>query len=173
MLGNVLLFIAIAVLIFTIYYAWWTKIRVVKLRQDIFDKRDELFDLAITVQASDDPAYQAARMHLNSMLDMVKYFSVQSVEYMIKVGHLSPTPHMTSKDPKLEAAIADTFEWLVRRIAKYLIHETFSGFLIYRIYGSEPALKKAVTEETQQKVRMILDSDVLTHWKSNTQVSAT
>ena len=53
MLGNVSLFIAIAILIFTIYYAWWTKIRVVKLRQDIFDKRDELFDLAINVQASD------------------------------------------------------------------------------------------------------------------------
>lgn len=162
---STLLFIAIAVLIFTVYYAWWTKIRVLKLRQDIFDKRDHLFDVAARLDEFDDPGYRAARLHLNSMLDMAKYFSVQSVEYMVKVGHLAPVKQTVSPNKELQEAIDDTFNWLIDRIAKYLIRETFSGWLVYIIYGDEPSLKRAFREETQEKVRAILNSDVLTYWQ--------
>lgn len=114
-------------------YAMWVKVRVVRLRQDIFDKRDALFDVADNLDAFSDVGYRAAREHLNSLAHLAKYLSISLII------HASPRSEkgeaITSDIPEMQQVIDEIFEWSGKRIVRYLLRETATGLLLSCLLG--------------------------------------
>lgn len=128
-------------------YAWWTRVRIIDLRQDIFDERDELFDVAMRLDALDDPAYRAARRHLNHIARTVDFISL---ELLVYVGqHLPPLDPIHTENEPLRNAIDDACVSCARRIVHSLLRETVSGRILllrFRLRGIVTALEKQVTD---------------------------
>ena len=111
-------------------YAWWTHVRIVRLRQDIFDKRDELFDIASRLDRLDDPAYRAARRHLNSAANAAKVISFEFLFYVM--GQEGDTENIIpeTNNEHLQQAINESLTWCAERIVDSLFTETFVGILL-------------------------------------------
>lgn len=135
-------FIGVLLISLSVTYAWWVKVRIIRLREDIYDKRDWLFDTAARLDSFSDPAYKAARIHLNSIAGIAKFLSVQVVAFLSTQGQLKDAPRIKSDNPELQAAINDVFRWSAERIARYLLKETLSGWVIYGLLsGFNPEMK--------------------------------
>lgn len=101
-------------------YAWWCRVRVINLRQDIFDIRDRLFDEAVALGEVDDPAHQDARAHLNR-LATAKIISIPVLGYL-SLG-VSAAPHKKAANFKLGRAIDSALDESAKRVFAYLIHD--------------------------------------------------
>lgn len=113
-----------------ITYAWWVKVRVLRLRDDLFSIRDRLFDAAESAQAFDDPAYRYARNSINSTIRLAGTLSVPTAIYLfIKVDLRGISSRPVSGNESLQASITEALEERDGRVAKYLARETFSGRL--------------------------------------------
>jgi len=109
-------------------YAWWVKIRIINLRQDIFDIRDGLFDRALHLQALSDPAYRETRDHLNTVASTVHCLSLMVIFYSLGRGVLaSAEGRFKTENAQLQAAIDDALESSSLRVARYLLRETLMG----------------------------------------------
>lgn len=112
-------------------YAWWTRVRVINFRQDVFDIRDELFDRAMELGALDDGAYKAARNHLNSAANTMEMVTVWGVAYYVRhVGVVTTAKEMATKNAPLQEAICNAMEALAVRLTRYLVGETLAGRLV-------------------------------------------
>lgn len=129
-----ILYTAVLSLSGVIAYLYWIKIRVIRLQQEIFDKRDALFDRVVELDALDDPAYQTARYCLNGLIRFVPYLSVPLVTYM--VSHESDTQETLPKsaNPVLQHAIDEVFSWTAKRLYRYIVRETATGWVLWFVF---------------------------------------
>lgn len=110
-------------------YAWWVKIRVVCLQQDLFDLRDGLFDFAADHGCLDDEAYSEARNQLNAVISGAELLTIPIVAYMLKHG-AGPRETKKSSNTALQQEIDGTLKECVARIYRYLMLETFTGLFV-------------------------------------------
>ncbi len=114
---------------FVTTHAWWSKVRVVRLRQDIFDIRDALFDVAGKVQAFGDPAYRDARRQLNSVARIADAINVHTLAYFLS-ANVPQRERLRSNCAELQKAIDNGLEECTDRISSYLRYETFTGLVV-------------------------------------------
>jgi hypothetical protein len=123
------LFVGVLLVSLSLAYAWWTRVRVINLRQDIFDLRDELFVSAMALDQLDDPAHTSARDHLNAVAMTADFLTIPLLAYLLHAG-VGAKQVVRSQKHELQRAIDDALEHCASRIAFYLTHETFTGIVI-------------------------------------------
>ena len=101
--------IGVLLISFVTTHAWWTVVRVVCLRLDIFDSRDRLFDVAMATDRFDDPAYRDARCHLNSVARIADSITLPMLGYLLHAD-LGTRERKRSENPILQEAIDETLE---------------------------------------------------------------
>lgn len=147
-------------------YAWWSKVRVIRIRQDIFDKRDELFDLAVELNGLDDPAYRFARDHLNALAATVESLSLPALFFVAAemCGDDAPsTTRPRHADPRMDEKIVATMGWCSTRIMRYLLRETASGLILSgpgKVIGYSNAIKTLMTRNAKAWVSSSYPDDL-------------
>lgn len=114
---------------FVTTHAWWSVVRVVRLRQDVFDIRDRLFDAAADTTAFDDPAYRDARHHLNSVARIADTISISNLGFLLH-ANFGQRDRPVSTNTALQEAIDASLERCTERILTYLLRETFTGLVV-------------------------------------------
>lgn len=115
-----------------IAYAWWCVARVTFLREELFAIRDQLWNTAQRLQAFDDPAYQAARNHLNASIRIAGLLGVPTFEAWSRmsasIADLGPNRPL-SPNVKLESEISAAYDQAAGVILRYSMLYTVSGWL--------------------------------------------
>jgi len=129
-------------------YALWVKMRVLALRQDIFDARDWLFDRARDLNAFDDPGYRACREYLNAICRHADDLSWSAFGYVCsneewKSDH-KWIPDSSNADVK--AAVDNAVEYSAKRVLRYLQYETLTGWVFGPVL-TVMYLRRAVAEK--------------------------
>ena len=132
-------------------YAWWVKIRVARLQQDIFQLRGTLFDRAADLRAFDDLAYIKMRAHLNSIAVVAEWITIPVMFRFLNSG-VGNRVIPKSENAELQAVLDDTIEACVVRLRHYLLFETITGLLGWPLLVVN-AINEAVAEQTTRWVR--------------------
>ncbi len=109
-------------------YANWVRVRVIRLRQDLFEIRDDLFDAAAALCAFDDPAYREYRAGINAMIRFASVLSVPMIVFA-NTSKERTDDFMRSEDAELQEAIDHARSRLESLLATYLIHSTLTGWI--------------------------------------------
>jgi|GEM_PF-5065808 len=109
--------------------AWWTRIRQMWLRQDIYDLRDELFDTMAKAGTLDDPAYRSARSHLNYVAQCAGDLSLPVFLYLLHAG-VKGKAIESSENEFVQRTVQETIENCATRIVRFLVLETGAGLLM-------------------------------------------
>ena len=139
-MGYIAMFIGAFIVSAALSYAWWIKVRVIDLRQDIFDIRDELFDQAVERGWLSDPAYRAARTRLNSMAANAHTLSVPVLDFLARRVEsnthtdIKEEENVGTSDEELRGAIHDCKYRVAERLNKYIFRETLCGIAILLAY---------------------------------------
>ena len=128
-------FIGMMLVSLAITHAWWARVRIILLRQDLFDLRDELFSVALRLECFDDEAYRDARNHLNSVARIADTISVPLLSYL-SCGPVPERERPRSDIPELQVAIEQTLENCALRIQRYLLRQTFTGLITLPVVRS-------------------------------------
>lgn len=123
------IFIGMMMVSLAVSHAWWCRVRVISLRQDLFDLRDGVFGVAMRLECFQDPAYRDARRHLNAVARIADTISIPTVVYVL-LGQIPERERPRSDNEHLQAAIDDTLERCALRIQRYLLRETFTGRIV-------------------------------------------
>lgn len=118
-------------------YAWWVRIRVTRLRQDLFEIRDALFIQAAKWGEFDDPGYRATREYINGLASQANTITLPTLMYFIAVGKnddqsasegepLFPHAASTRMERASQAALAE----VSARLVDYLLRETLTGWAV-------------------------------------------
>lgn len=152
MLGITTLYIAVFCLSSVITYLYWIKVRVIRLQQEIFDKRDALFDRAAELNALDDPAYQFMRHCMNGLIRFVPNMSVPLVTYIISHDDGVEKTFPQSSNPALQHCIDEVSAWTAKRLYRYIVRETATGWVVWFVFEVllNPPLARA--EDTEDVV---------------------
>ncbi|MCK4660788.1 MAG: hypothetical protein KAV82_14810 [Phycisphaerae bacterium] len=133
-------------------YACWVRVRAIRLTEDLFAKRDELFDLAADLGMLHDEGYRLARQHINSLIRLTNTISVPVIYFL----YCSPLPKADPprcEDQRLQQAVDQTMVWVTNRIGTYLMRETAIGIVITLIACIAVLISKQnVKEKTQRGV---------------------
>jgi|AGTN01.1.fsa_nt_gi hypothetical protein len=111
-----------------VLYGWWSSVRVIFLREDLFKIRDALWDAARELGAFDDPEYRWARRSLNSVIHLGDFVSVK----MIDIAMRSATPtegRAKSTRPEVSEAVDRALSEASTRIAVFILFQRGSGWL--------------------------------------------
>ena len=122
--------IGVLLISFVTTHAWWSIVRVVRLRQDVFDIRDRLFDVAAKTRTFDDRAYRDARHHLNSVARIADTISLPVLGYLLH-ANFAQRERSLSNNAVLQRAIDVSLEDCTERIRSYLMRETFTGLFVF------------------------------------------
>lgn len=120
------LILATAGLAVGVYYAWWIKIRVWLLREDLFVLRDSLWDYAMDHGLLKDERYRRAREGINALIRVAPALSLFTVFHILKEEKREPGVPAREEDATIDAAIEEA----VNRVAHYLFYQTASGFIV-------------------------------------------
>lgn len=157
-LGITTLCIAVFCLSIVITYLYWIKVRVIRLQQEIFDKRDELFDMAAEINALDDPAYQFMRHCMNGLIRFVPDISMPLVTYLVSHDDGEEKTFPKSSNPALQHYIEEVSAWTAKRLYRYIVRETATGWVIWFVFEvllNPPFVRAKDTED-------VIDRKVLT-----------
>lgn len=136
-------------------YAWWVKLRVWMLRQDLFRIRDEMWDAMRAKGLLDDPAHREARDSINTMIRVASSLSFFSILKLIESGLHAFRKISSDEELPLEVRIARTEAFI--RISQYLLYDTLTGLAILCVaymFGHVALLKSL----TDTRVKRIFDS---------------
>lgn len=148
MTGMFLIAVGAVIISLALSYAWWTKVRVINFRQDVFDIRDELFARAMELKAFDDPAYRATREHLNRLAVSADYATVSVIAYLMHKGLSDGLKDRTrTSNPPLQAAIDASLEATAKRLAHLLVYETATGWLVM-VMSTPARLREVAFQQT-------------------------
>jgi hypothetical protein len=114
-----------------IAYAWWIYVRVMWLREDLFNVRDALFDLAMERGRLKDPAYLLARGRVNAMIRMAGTFNLHTVVFLSTIVPDRSADDMRSSDQVLQGAIDSAYHKVGKRLFKYITRQTLTGCLLW------------------------------------------
>jgi hypothetical protein len=140
-----------------ITYAWWVRVRVWVLRQDLFAIRDDLWDAMRANDQLTNPAYRDLRDGANSLIRLAPFLSVWTIARTILSRDdfrqlLVRDPHIVELDL---ARLA-----ILRRIVRYLLFESLSGLVILAVTGVF-GLSGMVVRRLQQRLGWLIDSKEL------------
>lgn len=133
MLNLILIAIGALIIGLAISYAWWCRLRVIYLRQDLFKLRDELWLVARRRDRLEDKAYSDARDILNWCIRGASFISLpQLISSLIEARMRSNQfEERKTDDSEMQAAIDKTNQELVERLGRYVLRDRFvSGFLL-------------------------------------------
>lgn len=116
-------------------YACWVRLRVMFLRQDIYDARDRLFDLAADEGALSDPGYVAFRERLNILARTADAISFPLIVYALATTQYPPAAIPESSNHKIRDEIEKITIELGGRIQRYLYWETAAGWVLVVVLG--------------------------------------
>ena len=109
-------------------YGLWTLVRVLRLRQNLYAKRDWLFMEAARLRQFDDPGYRAARENLNALIGVAKYISLPLLLHMAgTLDESDQAPKCNSNE--MQALVDEVYEWVSRRVISYVYFETARGWV--------------------------------------------
>lgn len=123
-------FVGVLLLSVGVSYAWWTKLRVLWLRQDIYDIRDNLFMESARLDRPHDEAAKCARDHLNAIARVASVISFPAVITAINIGEAEIRELPKSENEELNKCIQLSMEKAGNRIVRYLTRETLTGWII-------------------------------------------
>ena len=150
----ILMTVGILLVSLSLTYAWWTKVRVICLRQDIYDIRDELFDRALKLDGLSDPAYKQARERLNASASVADVFSLITLAKM-KSMDISVDDAFCSTNKELQDAIDESLRKCSIRICRFLLRETLSGVfisLLAKVWKSKRQSKSQTSDSVNRWV---------------------
>lgn len=125
-------------------FAWWCKVRVVDLRQDLFDIRDEMWDRAHEIGALDDTAYRAAREHLNSLARHAHEFNIPVLAYLLASEPDGGYPKYPKSDRQDVQEIVDSaIDASSTTLVHYLLRKTLAGRIGGLFFGISRVGKSA------------------------------
>ena len=153
-----LIFVGMMMISLALSYAWWYKVRVIRLRQDLFDARDALFDSALEMGALDDPAYRAARRHLNAIVQLADAITLPVLAFVLHRG-VSRNEMLNSNNVCLQKEIDAALDRCADRLVTYLLRETFTGLIVVPILRLV-RIRAVVESQARRWLRRILASDV-------------
>lgn len=113
-----------------IAYAWWCHVRVIGLRQDLFDIRDEMWDEARALGCFDDPAYRSAREHLNGVATHSSSFTLPVLAFVMANRPPGGYPRLQrSENQDVRQIIDRALTRSSARLASYLVNESLTGWI--------------------------------------------
>lgn len=136
-------------------YTVWVKVRVMCLRQDIYDARDWLFDLATKEGALQDPGYVDFRERLNVLARTAHVISFPLMAYALEHVNRTKVKLPTAENQRIQDAIDKTTEGLGRRIQRYLYWETAAGWVLMLAYGFAQLKEYAENQSTRGAVAWV------------------
>lgn len=149
-----------------IAYAWWADARVTFLREEMFCERDRLWDIAYELDGLNDPAYQAARKHLNAIVATAGTLSARTLRLFESLPD-RPIERCQSQNPQLQAAIDDTRDRSIRHIMRYIVFYSVSGWLLLAQsivrYGPTRARNEAASLVNSRLPEQVLEADRASH----------
>lgn len=123
-------FFGVLLFSFGVAFAWWTKVRVIWFRQDIYDLRDRLFMEGARLGCADDEASRYARDHLNTLARIAPVLSIPIVMHASKLELAEVRKLPKSNNPTLAKTIETVMCKADMRIRRYLLNETLTGLSI-------------------------------------------
>lgn len=113
-----------------IAYAWWCHVRVIALRQDLFDIRDDMWDAARELGCFNDPAYQSTRDHLNGVATHARSFTVPVLAFVLANRPPGGYPRPArSENQDVQRIIDRALTRSSARLASYLVNESLTGWV--------------------------------------------
>jgi hypothetical protein len=144
------LFVGVSALVLTTFYMVWTKFRVLIVRQELFDVRDELWQQAHRNECLRDPAYLDARERINSLIRTAHKISLPVLAYAMAYGSKNTESSPESQNDNMQAAIDKAVEKTAYIIMRYVfIYRPFSGLV--------PAIALMMFIKTLQSVTAVRD----------------
>lgn len=132
-----------------ITYAWWAKLRVWVLRQDLFAVRDHLWDEMAAAGRLDDPAYRDFRDAINSLIRLAPFLSILTVLRILfsreEFGPLLAESHDIHE-------LSEVRNEVFVRVVRYLLLESVSGLALLGVagaFGMASALRRAITRRIE------------------------
>jgi hypothetical protein len=113
-------------------YALWSKVRVIFLREELFEIRDDLWDAARRHGGFDDPAYLEARTHLNAAIVAGPLCSVsilQGVVRRVKREDIEAAISQKSQNHEFQNAIDLAYRRTISKCVAYIYLWRASGWL--------------------------------------------
>lgn len=123
MTPGIQLIIGCALVSFGVSYAWWIKVRVWLLRQDLFEIRDRLWDEMRVQGKLEDPEHVRLRKSINSMIRMANWLSFWALLQVASQG-VEPSPAYHSICAQKYGKLA------MSRVIRYLLFETMGGWIL-------------------------------------------
>ena len=157
-MSMLLIFVGMMIVSCALSYAWWCKVRVVQLRQDLFDLRDALFDAASDIGALDDPAYRAARRHFNAIARTAEHITIPVLAFVLHRG-VSRNEMLKSDNPRLQEEIDRALDSCADRLRAYLLKDTFTGRITLPMMRLV-RIGTIVEDEAKRGLVRVLASDV-------------
>lgn len=130
MMYNILLFISAQRIILPVLHYYWIQVRVLRLRQEIYHKRDFLFDEALRLNGFCDPAYREAREHFNDLAWIAEDVSLPLILAFWKWNTAPQSKRLVAQCSEMQAVIDEVYMWSANRIYRYLYYETGYGWLM-------------------------------------------
>jgi hypothetical protein len=123
------LYLGLIIVSTSISYGWWVRIRIIRLRRDIFDIRDSLFDFALSHDCLREPFYKKSREHFNSIAKSAYLLTGRVILYSLSRGVEKQELSKTENKELLEK-VNNSFNDLSLRLQKYFLKETLLGFFV-------------------------------------------
>lgn len=113
-------------------YAWWSKLKPLFLREDLFIIRNKLWDVAFKNNGLDDAAYRQARAHLNALIRTASLFSILSLYSAVKAtkGRTISSSRTKSGNVVLQAAIDKAYDESANSVVKYVMYRSAFGLFL-------------------------------------------
>lgn len=149
-------------------YGLWAIVRVLRLRQNVYAKRDWLFMEAARLHQFDDPGYRAARDNLNALTGVAKFISLPLLL------HMAGTEEESDQPPKcntleMQELVDEVYDWVARRVMSYVFHETATGWL-FRV-STLIVLSSGMQSLGNSGSKRILNAKILGPWKSSLRIA--
>lgn len=154
-MAGVLFIIGCALFSASLSYAWWTRLRVLLLREDLFHLRDELFDAAIAHDRLDDPAHRDLRNRFNGLIRFAHLWDFAVVGTII-TSRTKGRARVESEDPRFDDVVASFSNRGADRVACYLMYETLTGSFV-RVLVTLFVSQQKLESWTQTRFRSMID----------------
>ncbi len=126
----VMIFIGTSLIAGCLSYACWTRLRVILLRQRLFDIRDHLWDEAQAYRGLDDPAYVEARHRLNAAIRLAHWLTLPVISQSIdRTTNDAPT-FTKSNNTNFQVAIETAYDDFAQCLVSYLMRQTACGISV-------------------------------------------
>ncbi len=116
-----------------IQYAIWTRLRVIRLRNDLRRFAAELHTAALSAGRTGDRAFLDEMRSMEAHIALADGYSVAAASYLLWAVHKYPelfgAQAVRSDSPSFQTILDRSHNRLVRRIADYMTHETLGGWL--------------------------------------------